>query len=224
MARLIERLVSAGVLHHQPSSCIFFAAARKRSATAAEIGLGIIKAENQAPGSDPAQRQSLAAQIILQHPIVPARPRVADGPDRRQIGDFDRQLRFPQSLVERLRPIIPNAVEIAINRARFRRLQVTQKFVHRRHDVRVRVESAAGKTDVCRAVVAKTLHQIAAAAHHADRQPAAERLAVGHDIGAHAEIFLRAAEARRKPTNTSSKIRTILRSVHTRRSSLSQAA
>ena len=32
-----------------------------------------------------------------------------------------------------------------------------------------------------------------AAAHHADRQAAAERLAVGDEVGADAEIFLRAA-------------------------------
>ena len=85
-----------------------------------------------------------------------------------------------------------------MNGTRFRRLQVTQKFVHCRHDVRMRVESAAGKADVRRAVVAKALHQIAASAHHADRQPAAQRLAVGHDIGAHAEILLGSADGETK--------------------------
>ena len=70
---------------------------------------------------------------------------------------------------------------------------MAQELVHRRHDVGMRIERAAGEADVGRPVVAKALHQFAAAAHDADRKPAAERLAVGHEIGAHAEIVLRAA-------------------------------
>ena len=57
----------------------------------------------------------------------------------------------------------------------------------------MRIERAAGKADVGGTIVAEPLHQLAAAADDADRQPAAERLAVGDEIGAHAEILLRAA-------------------------------
>ena len=65
--------------------------------------------------------------------------------------------------------------------------------MHRRHHVRMRVERAAGKADVGRTVVAEPLHQVLAAADDADRKPAAERLAVGDEVGLDAEIFLRAA-------------------------------
>ena len=64
----------------------------------------------------------------------------------------------------------------------------------------------------------------ALAADDADRQPAAERLAVGHEVGAHAEVLLRAAAGERKPTNTSSKISTMRARVQTSRSCCSHAA
>ena len=127
-----------------------------------EIGVGIIEAENQAPGSDPAQRQALGPQVILKHPVVARRLRVADGPDRGHVGDLDRQLFGAQALVEPLRPVVPGPIEVAVERLAVRRLQMAQEFVHRRHDVGMRIERAAGKADVGRAVVAKALHQVAA--------------------------------------------------------------
>src|SRR5947207_13101438 len=56
-----------------------------------EIRLGIIQAEDQTPGPDPAQCEPFGSQIILQHPIVARRLGVMDHPDRRQIADLDRQ-------------------------------------------------------------------------------------------------------------------------------------
>ena len=50
-----------------------------------------------------------------------------------------------------------------------------QELVHRPHHVGVGVERAAREADVDRAVVAIALHEIAAAADHADGQAAAER-------------------------------------------------
>ena len=88
----------------------------------------------------------------------------------------------------------------------------------------MRVERAAREADVGRAIVAEALHEAVVAADHADREAAADRLAVGHDVGLDAEIFLGAARARRKPTKTSSKISTMPRSVQTARSAFSQAA
>ena len=61
----------------------------------------------------------------------------------------------------------------------------------------MRVEGAARKANVHRTVVAIAFHELSAAAHYADRKPAAERLAIGHEIGPHAEVFLCAA--RRQP-------------------------
>ena len=57
----------------------------------------------------------------------------------------------------------------------------------------MRIEGAAGEADVGGTIVAKTPHQILAAADHADRQATREALAVGHHVGADAEIFLGAA-------------------------------
>ena len=55
------------------------------------------------------------------------------------------------------------------------------------------IERAAGEADVRGTVVAEALHQPLRAAQHADGQPAAERLAVRHHVGPHAEILLGAA-------------------------------
>ena len=57
----------------------------------------------------------------------------------------------------------------------------------------MRIEGAAGKADIGGPVFAEALHQLVAAADDADRQSAAERLAVGDEVGLDAEIFLRAA-------------------------------
>ena len=67
--------------------------------------------------------------------------------------------------------------------------------MHRRHHVGVGVEGAAGETHVDRAIVTVALHVAVAAADDADGQAAAEALAVGHEVGAHAEILLRAARS-----------------------------
>jgi hypothetical protein len=46
-----------------------------------EVGFGVIQAEDQAARADSAQRQALCTQVVLEHPIVGRRPRVADDPD-----------------------------------------------------------------------------------------------------------------------------------------------
>ncbi len=62
--------------------------------------------------------------------------------------------------------------------------------MHRAHYVRVGVEGAAGEADVRRPIVAEPLHVARLAADDTDRQAAAKRLAVGHQIGGDAKIFL----------------------------------
>ncbi len=57
----------------------------------------------------------------------------------------------------------------------------------------MRVEGAARKADISRPVLTEAFHQISAPADGADREPSAKRLAVGHHVGAHAEVFLGAA-------------------------------
>ena len=57
----------------------------------AEIVVGVVQAEDQPAGSDPAQRQPFGAQIILQHPVVAGRLGILHHPDRREIADAHRQ-------------------------------------------------------------------------------------------------------------------------------------
>ncbi len=129
----------------------------------------------------------------MQHPVVARRLRVAHGPDRRHVRDLDRQPFRAQAAVEPLGARVPDLVEIDVMCTRLRRLEKLQELVHRRHHVGMGVEGAAGEADVGRPIVPEALHQLLAPTHDPDRQPAAERLAVGDDIGADAEIFLRTA-------------------------------
>ena len=68
--RLIDRLVVEPSFHHQPSRSMVRHAARKRSADRGKIRIGVVQAENQAAGSDPTQRETLGAKVVLQHPVV----------------------------------------------------------------------------------------------------------------------------------------------------------
>ena len=56
----------------------------------------------------------------------------------------------------------------------------------------MRVEGATGKANIRRRVVAKALHPSPLTAQHANGQSAAQGFSVGHQIGLHAEVFLRA--------------------------------
>src|SRR5205814_2597409 len=80
-----------------------------------------------------------------------------------------------------------------IDQAECRIAGTGEEFVHRRHDVRVRIEGAARETDVGGTVLSEAAHQILATADHADGKSASKALAVGHHVGADAEIFLGAA-------------------------------
>ena len=70
-----------------------------------------------------------------------------------------------------------------------------EEFVHGAHDVGMRIERAARETHVRGPVLPEALHEVLASAEHAHGQPAAQRLAVGDHVGAHAEVFLRAARS-----------------------------
>src|SRR5215207_8023958 len=58
----------------------------------AEIRVGVVQAEDQPSRSDPAQRQPLGAQIILQHPVVAGRLGILHHPDRGEVADADGQI------------------------------------------------------------------------------------------------------------------------------------
>ena len=65
--------------------------------------------------------------------------------------------------------------------------------------MRMRVEGSARKAEIGRMLLIETLHPFALAAHDTDRQPAAQRLAVGDEICLHAEILLRTAGCQPEP-------------------------
>src|SRR5579871_2046581 len=65
-----------------------------------EVRVGVVEAEDQPAGSDPAQRQAFGAQVILQHPVVARRPRVADRPDRGQVFHMHRQVSVTQTSIQ----------------------------------------------------------------------------------------------------------------------------
>ena len=79
-----------------------------------------------------------------------------------------------------------------------RALQPLQEHLHGTHHVRMGIEGATRKTYVGRAFRAEPFHQIGPPADHANRQATAQRFAVGDHIGAHSEVFLRAAGSQAK--------------------------
>src|SRR6185437_14252720 len=69
-----------------------FGGGDKAAGDFAEIGVGVVQAEDQASRSDPAQRQAFGAQIVLKHPVVTGRFGILHHPDRGQVADADRQV------------------------------------------------------------------------------------------------------------------------------------
>ena len=57
----------------------------------------------------------------------------------------------------------------------------------------MRIEGAAGEADIDRVIFPETAHQVLAPADHAYRESSGEAFAIGHHVGAHAEIVLSAA-------------------------------
>src|SRR4029077_20416766 len=151
-----------------------------------------------ATGSNPAQRQALGMQVILQHPVVARRLRVADGPNRGHVCYLHRQVFAPQAIVEPLCPLVPDPIEVAVELARLWHVEMRQELVHGAHYVGMGVERSPGEAYVRRPIVLETLHQVATSTDDPNGKPAAQRLAVGDEIGRHAEIFLCATDAEAK--------------------------
>ena len=174
-----------------------------------EVSVRIIQTEDKAAGSDPAQRQSFGAQIILQHPVVTRWPRVDDTPNRGHVRHLHRQALVAQAPVELLCPIVPHRIEIAVQSANFRAFDPLEERAHSAHDVGMGVEGPAGKTDVGGAIVAVALHQILAAADHADRKASSESLPIGDNVGLECRNTLAPRQvrggSRRKPHRRSAR-------------------
>src|SRR5262245_14420292 len=103
-----------------------------------------------------------------------------------------------QSGVDAFGASVPELVEPAVLGAHGLAVERHEEFVHRAHHVRMRVERAACEAHIGGPVFAKTFHELTAAAEHADRKSAAQRLAIGDQVGAYAEIFLGAAQGQAK--------------------------
>src|SRR3984893_10499161 len=54
-----------------------------------KIIVGVIQAEDQTTGPDPAQCELFRPQIVLKHPVIARRLGIMDHPDRREVGDPD---------------------------------------------------------------------------------------------------------------------------------------
>src|SRR5215831_15916094 len=66
-----DRLVRRGAMAPPPAVLLHRLGGRyKAIGDRVKIGVAVIEAEDQPPGSDPAQRQALRAKVILQHPVV----------------------------------------------------------------------------------------------------------------------------------------------------------
>ena len=88
-----------------------------------KVGLGEVETEDQATTPRPAQRKALTTQVKLKHPVVAGGRCIGDGPDRRQIGNTNRQCFAVEAAVERHRPFIPDLIEILIQGSDRRCLQ-----------------------------------------------------------------------------------------------------
>src|ERR1700737_1604059 len=159
---------------------------------------GIIEAEDQATGSNPAQRQALGMQVILQHPVVARRLRVTDGPNRGHVCYLHRQVFAPQAIVEPLCPLVPDPIEVAGKLTGLRHGERQQKLVHRSHHVGMGVEGPAGEADLRWSLFVKPSHQVLASADHTNGKPAPQRLPVGAETAGHPKIFLCSTDAEAK--------------------------
>src|SRR5258708_6550315 len=81
-----------------------------------KICIRIIRGKDQPTAPTPAQRKWLEPQIILKHQMVARRLAIMDKPDRRKVANRDRQMRRGQLLVQPPRPLIPDAIETAVDR------------------------------------------------------------------------------------------------------------
>jgi hypothetical protein len=97
------------------------------------------------------------------------RARIADDPDRLEIGDPDRKSFGREPVVEPLGTRVPDLVQAEVHSLNVGALQMAQELVHRAHDIGMGVEGSPGKTHIERTADAVTPHQRSAAAEHADR-------------------------------------------------------
>ena len=128
---------------------------------------------------------------------------------------MNRQLCGAQASIQVRGAPAPERVKVAVKRSDGLALQGLQEFIHCAHHVGMRVEGAARKAHVDGAFLVIASHQVASTAHHSHGQSTAEGLAVGHEVGLTPKYSCAPPGARRKPTNTSSKIRTISAFEHT---------
>src|SRR5262245_336522 len=163
-----------------------------------EILLRIVEAEDDAARADPAQSQTLGAEVILQHPAIARGLRVADAPDRGHVCDPNGQALLRQSAVQVSSTAVPRHLEVFVARLYLRRIQPRQELVHGSHDIRVRIESTARKAHVRWPILPVALHEVPPAADNADWQAAPQGLAIGYKIGPDPEIFLGTAGCQAK--------------------------
>src|SRR3979411_602149 len=71
-----------------------------------KVGIGVVQAEDQTTGPDPAQCELFRPQIILKHPVVARRLGIMNHPDRREVTDPDGKIGRGQHVVQAPGPLI----------------------------------------------------------------------------------------------------------------------
>ncbi len=159
-----------------------------------EIRFRVIQAEDQASGAHPAQGQARRRAGSIEASSYS--PTAADNRRSRSWTDWPRA---PAASAAASRSFSRRARAFQTSsRPRYRARtgslsSLVEEFVHGTHHVGMRIERAARKANIRRTIIAKSPHQLVLAANHANRQSAGNGLAVSHHVGAHAEVFLRAA-------------------------------
>ena len=160
---------------------------------------GIVETEDESTAAHPTQRQPFGTEVELEHPIITAGDLVQDRPDRREVGHTHGQVRRGEAFVEATTALIPTLVQTLVQGAHLGRFQPLQENLHRGHDVRVRVERAAGKANVGGSVFAVTNHEGTTSANDTDGKSAAQGFAVGDHVGIDPEVFLCPARSESEP-------------------------
>lgn len=80
-----------------------------------KVSIAVVEAEDQPSGSDPAQRQAMHSQVVLQHPVEPAWLGVEEGPDTGHICRLQGDVVGLHRTVEVLNASIPAFIQTFID-------------------------------------------------------------------------------------------------------------
>mmetsp|Transcript_71014 Transcript_71014/g.157890 ORF Transcript_71014/g.157890 Transcript_71014/m.157890 type:complete len:323 (-) Transcript_71014:258-1226(-) len=150
-----------------------------------------VEREQAAARTDPREGDTRIAQVILEHPVIAAGGGVHHRPYREPVLELEREARFFECCVRLGHKRVDTRMHCVVLLGRLRARVPFEKGVHRAHDCRVASERTDHVGDACRLLRVGARHRLLFAAQHANRQPAAEGLAVHHHVGLHIICLLR---------------------------------